>query len=355
MFYAVRLEIPDPFYFLDLGEKKYIFLDHREYGVFQETNQNPNIELVALESLYDEIKRQPGGLGAGKLGLAVLKKYGLVDESIEVAASFPVAIADYLRQQGITLQPVESLYPERILKTSEEVQLIQKSLLNTQEAFKHIEDILAAAKVKDAQVFYKDNVLTSEFLKIEAEKVLLEKGMFNVEGIIISSGPQAAIPHHRGSGEILPGQTIVCDIFPKDRISGFFADMTRTYCKGQPSLEAQKMYTAVHKAQQLAFNMVQPGVSFGEIHEAVVQFFYEQGYPKGPEGFTHSLGHGLGLDVHELPFVGKEEKLKPGQVITIEPGLYYKAHGGVRIEDVVLVTESGYKNLTNFPNCWVIA
>lgn len=355
MFYQVRMPIPDPFFFLDCGDVKYIFLDSREYGAFEEFNQNAHIKPIPLEPLFDAVKAIPGsGPGAGKLALAILQTYGLTQEPIHVDAHFPVYMADYLRAHNCTLIPQTSLYPERIIKTKAEVNALKSSLAATTSAFARIEEILRESSIDSDTVVWQGATLTSEILKIEVEKVLLERDMMNVEGIIIASGSQAAIPHHRGSGAIVPHQTIVCDIFPQNRTTGFFADMTRTYVKGVPSPEAQKMFEAVLDVQTHAIAAVKPGVSFGKLHKDAVSRFVELGYTPGSEGFTHALGHGLGLDVHELPFTRDTENLQPGHVITIEPGLYYKNFGGVRIEDVVLVTETRCTVLSQHPNIWSI-
>ena len=180
----------------------------------------------------------------------------------------------------------------------------------------------------------------------------------------MASGVQAAEPHERGHGPIQKNVPIVIDIFPRSKKSGYFADMSRTVCIGTPPSEAQKMYDAVLGAQELAISMVRPGLACRAIQEAVEQFFIDAGFVTSgegkefayAEGFVHSIGHGVGLQIHEPPRFGKksEDVLLPGEVVTVEPGLYYKDIGGVRIEDMVLVTEDGCRNLTNFGKKFVL-
>ncbi len=357
MFYAVRLPIPDPFFYLDTGEKKYVFLDQRECGVFKEHNTNPNIELVNVNPLFQEAKECADQTSTwNRLAYRVLEKYGLKNFAIEVPTSFPLDMADYLRLKGIVLGTSQHFFPERLIKNATEVAAIREALLRTQQAFQTIEYILGNASIEGDMVVYKGVPLTSEFLRRQAERILFEHDMINVEGMIISCGAHAAIPHHQGAGPIRPHQTIVCDIFPRHRRSGYFADMTRTYVKGTPSDQLQAMYDAVVMAQIHAINKVSPGAAFSDSHNACADLFLEYGFHVGDQGFTHGTGHGLGIDIHEAPYVNASSKsvFEPGHVVTIEPGLYYPELGGVRIEDVVVVTEDGFENLTRYPTRFVI-
>lgn len=362
MLYAVKVEIPDPFYFLDcgVGEKKYIFLDAREYGVFQEANKNPLIECVLTNALADELRAVsvPTGSSRGaRLGAYIAQQYELMGESVAVPSTFPLQLADELRAAGMVLQPIEMLYPERLVKSEEEVAKIEDALKRTHSAFQRIEDILRASIIHRDMVMYEGKALTSEFLKLEVERAFAEVGVMNVEGIIISCGKHAAIPHHRGRGAIRAHQSIICDIFPRHMETGYFADMTRTYVKGDPSEELCKMYEAVKLAQERGIAAARLGVAGKDVHQACVDTFNELGFVTTPdEGFIHGTGHGLGLDIHELPYAaaGQDALLQKGNVITVEPGLYYPQWGGVRIEDVIVITETGARNLTNYHKDWII-
>lgn len=200
---------------------------------------------------------------------------------------------------------------------------------------------------------------TSEGAQAVIDETLAQLDCESPEGHIVAGGTQSAEPHEVGTGSLKEGEPIVIDIYPRSKKTGFFADMTRTVCIGVPSTELEKMYHAVLAAQELAIEMVKPGVTGGEIQQAVEEFFVASGYltsGKGKEfpyeeGFVHALGHGVGMDIHEAPRIGRNSQdiLKEGDVITIEPGLYYKHIGGVRLEDMLLVTSSGTRNLTTFP------
>jgi len=145
------------------------------------------------------------------------------------------------------------------------------------------------------------------------------------------------------------------DIFPRNEKTLYYADFTRTVVRGKASPQLKKMYAAVRAGQDIAFRMIRHGMAAKKVHEAVQAEFTRQGFKTGlkngrMQGFFHSTGHGLGLDVHEPPRIGPgDDILKAGEIVTVEPGLYYKGTGGVRLEDVVLVTKTGCKNLTSFP------
>lgn len=358
MFYAVRLEIPDAFFYLDTGSRKLVFLDHREYGVFKEHNKNKNIELVLLNPLIDKAaKRKEAGNTVSKLALLLLERYGLLKKQIEVPASFPLDMADFLRAQGVKLNPSRAIFPQRIIKSKKESEAIREALKRTHTAFRTIEELLRSSTIKGNTLMREGTIVTSEYVKARVEQAMIEEDLLNVEGIVISCGPHAAIPHHRGSGPLRPHQTIICDIFPRYRGNHYFSDMTRTYLKGTPSKELMKLYAAVLEAQTKAIAMVRPGVRLSAVHEKCVEIFLKRGYHAGNKGFIHGTGHGLGLDVHEQPYVSKGQTgvFEEGHVVTVEPGLYYPKLGGVRLEDVVVVTKNGCENLTDYPKEFMIA
>ena len=178
--------------------------------------------------------------------------------------------------------------------------------------------------------------------------VLLEHGCC-AEDTIVSCGEDTAIPHMTGTGPLRADEPIIIDLFPVHEKSGYYADMTRTFVKGEPSPEILEMYTALREAKQLAISRVKSGVSGADLYQLVVDFFKERGYDSDTRGFVHNLGHGVGLQMHELPTVGPSGKpLETGNVITIEPGLYYPDIGGVRLEDIGAVTKKGFDNFTSF-------
>ncbi|MDP3794371.1 MAG: M24 family metallopeptidase [bacterium] len=358
MRYVVRMDIPDPFFLLDSNGRQYIFLDRREYGVFQEKSAEAGPRAMLLEPLIDEARRIYGAIPLPHaLALHILSCYGVAGERIAVPTNFPLDIADFLRAKGVTLEVCSSIYPERLVKTSEEVAFIREALRRTDAAFLLIEKLLGGATIKGDELWYGTTLLTSEYVKQRVDETLLRYDMIATEGMIVACGAQAAMPHHPGSGPIRPCQTIVCDIFPRNRTSGYFADVTRTYVKGEPPEKVRRMYAAVREAQRSVLERLRPGLREGEAHQSAVEAFTERGFVTvGDAGFIHGTGHGLGLDVHEEPFLraSRDGLLEEGNIVTVEPGLYEPGLGGVRIEDVVVITPSGCGLLTAEPREYII-
>jgi len=357
MLYAARVFITDPFFWFDAGKEQYIFLDDREYEFFKQENTNARLTPLRLNILDKETrKNKEKTSGANKLAFALFTLYQLWDKPVEVPAHFPLPMADYLRSKGALLAPRVPFFPERARKSKRELEEIKESIKKTQEAFAFIESVLAKSAIQGNRVIYNKRTLTSEWLKNEVEKLLFEKGMVCSEGMIISSGNDSAIPHHPGKGPILPHQPIVCDIFPHSKKSGYFADITRTYVKGTPSQRILAMENAVKAAQKKAIAAVRPGSRGADIHELCAFILVKHGFHAGAKGFIHATGHGIGLDVHEEPSLGPNSRalLEESNVVTVEPGLYYPSMGGIRIEDIVLVTKTGNHILTTPPKRFVI-
>jgi Xaa-Pro aminopeptidase len=243
-----------------------------------------------------------------------------------------------------------------VIKTPEEVTAIREALVVTTGAFALVEAILQESSIDDALIRYQGNVLTSEYLTNVVAQYFSERGYQTPEGMIIASGTATAEPHHPGEGPVMPHAPIVVDLFPQHLASGYFADVTRTYCKGEPSKALVRAYDAVMSAYTSSLHAVQPGAVACDVHQVACEVFLDAGYAIGNRGFVHALGHGLGQQVHEPPKLGRHDdtELTPGMVLTIEPGLYYPEWGGIRLEDTILVTDTGYENLTALPFRFVL-
>ena len=192
-------------------------------------------------------------------------------------------------------------------------------------------------------------------MKEAIDTVLLKLGFVSTH-TIVAGGTQGCDPHNEGHGPLPAHRPIILDVFPRSQKDGYWGDITRTVVRGRAGEKIQALYRAVAEGQALALKQARPGASGRRIHQSVRDYFDSKGFPTGlhrgrMQGFFHGTGHGVGLEIHEPPHIGSrtESILRAGQVVTIEPGLYYPRVGGVRIEDLILITPRGYRNLTRFP------
>jgi Xaa-Pro aminopeptidase len=268
---------------------------------------------------------------------------------------FPAGIYRHLLKDfGVSIldSPVSSW---RAVKTEEEIEAIAAVQKACERAMLLAVGAISRSRPRGDHLYLDGGIVTSEKIRAVIEIALLEKGCDAVD-TIVAGGTAAADPHARGSGPLPANSPIVIDIFPRSRSSRYFADMTRTVLKGEASLEVREMYDAVLDAQQTGIGAISAGVSGKEVHSRVCQAFHDAGYPEREgKGFTHSTGHGVGLDVHERPSLGlAEDILEVNNVVTVEPGLYYPEIGGIRLEDLVVVTAQGCENLTSFEKRLVV-
>lgn len=246
----------------------------------------------------------------------------------------------------------------RSVKGPEEIEAIKYAQMAGEKAMEAAIALIARTEERDGILYFEGQALTGAKVNSVIDHTLLDFGC-EAEETIVSCGEDTANPHGTTEGPLRANAPIILDIFPKSKKKRYFADMTRTVLRGEASEKLKAMYETVFEAQQKALEMVKPGVHSSEIHRAVCDLFEVRGYHTyrsgSKAGFTHSTGHGVGLDIHELPSVGENGVLlEAGNVITIEPGLYYPGIGGIRLEDMVLVTETGYENLTGLEKKFVL-
>ena len=356
---------PDPVIYLRLGGescKGYLIVSSMEYGrAKRDARADEVLSFDELDVMNLARELKSGGRALAAATARLLERLGAANSPVAVPPSLGVVYADELRARGLTVRPDAGLFAGlRRQKSEKEISSVEKTQKAVEEACAHAVGILRESGIaEDGTLLHEGETLTSERLRSEIDIELLRRGCA-AEGTITACGAQAADPHERGHGPLIAGESIILDIFPVDRASHYYADMTRTFVKGEPGKELQRMYDAVFESQEAALAMVGPGVNGRSIHTKVSDILHEAGYetllhdqkPGEPlqRGFIHGTGHGVGLEIHEAPRVSTaEENLVPGDVVTIEPGLYYPEIGGVRIEDLVVVTEDGCRNLTQFP------
>jgi len=352
MYYATGFLVPDAFIFFEKEGKKFIVLSDLE---IERGKQEANVDEILPMSEYKE-RLQKQGIDYPKLidiADCVLQDYRL--KSVLVPGNFAIQYADPLRERDYTVHYKEPFFETRAIKTPQEIEHIQQSQKNNEKVMDYAIQIIRESEIgANNYLYYRGNVLTSEFVQRRIQMKLLELDCL-AYGTIVSCGEQATRPHEHGSGPLLAHQAIIIDIFPQSLTTRYFADMTRTVVKGTASDVLKRLYDVVQAGQEIAFEMIRDGVNGHDVHQQIQAMFIREGFETGVidgtvQGFFHGTGHGVGLDIHETPRIGNADAtLQAGNVVTVEPGLYYVGIGGVRIEDLVVVTEDSCINLTSYP------
>ncbi len=346
--YGSGFNAPDEFFYCEVDGKQFIFVSVLEYA---RAKQQANKNITVLD--YSIIPRTLPAGNQRKDFLTGLSQY-LGVTSWSVPGQFPLIYADTLRKNGIEVKVQEGdFFPQRAVKNPVEIEKIQAAEKATEDAMMQIRDMIASAHVNAEKMLLRKNgeVLTSEYIRSEIEADFKRKG-YTAEQTIVACGSQAAAPHCIGEGPIFAGHPIVCDIFPRSDANGYWGDMTRTFCKGKAAPIVLRAYQSVLNAQQQSLKMLKAGVIGAKVHENARALMEKDGFKTIknkndiPCGFIHGLGHGVGLDIHEQPRLSPSnpKPLPAHCVVSVEPGLYDPAWGGIRIEDLVEVTDDGYRN-----------
>jgi Xaa-Pro aminopeptidase len=363
LYYATRFLAPDPFVFLQAENRKILLMTDLE------------IDRARSEAMVD---KGGGPQGGGEMEIRSLTAYEekarqrsqsphLIDsvslfleecgvQEVAVPSNFPLEHADRLREKGVRVSAKpDPFFPSRLVKTGEEIAAIAETQRHTEAAMEAALSVLRESEVKGEYVHWRGKILTAEDLKKVISLSLMENDCI-ARNTIVACGAEGVDPHNRGSGPVRANESIVFDIFPRSNRTRYCADMTRTVVKGEASDGLKRMYEAVLAAQERGIELIRDGASGQAIHGEVARVMESRGFETGVvegrnQGFFHGTGHGVGLDIHEPPRIGKkvDETLRAGQVVTVEPGLYYPRWGAVRIEDLVVVRTGGCLNLANFP------
>ena len=353
MLYAVGMFAPDPLLYLNVRGKAYLVLNDLEIGRARRCAAHCHI--VALSQVTNRLRRD--GIEAPEWAdviRSVLRQRGV--RKVVVPAHFPFALARKLRNRKIKLRVRDgAFFPKRQLKSAEEVKKISAALMMAEVGLSEAIQTLKNARIaKNRRLLFHNVPLTSEKLRAIIDTAVLQAGGL-ARHTIVAGGRQACDPHECGTGPLRAHEPIIIDIFPRSQKTGYYGDITRTVVKGRASDGVRRLFHAVARAQDLAFRKIKAGVTCSEAHAAVHDFFDREGYVTRRrngqmEGFFHGTGHGLGLEIHEAPRIGpnSNDPLLPGQVVSIEPGLYYSELGGVRLEDVAHLSAQRTRNLTKF-------
>ncbi|MBO7146430.1 MAG: aminopeptidase P family protein [Lentisphaeria bacterium] len=343
--YASKFNAPDDFLYYETESEKCIVVSPLEYSrALEEAGEE--VKVIDRVPLMKQVRQ------GESFAVALSRILGI--NCWQVPASFPYSEAQALLNAGIQLQCLEDqpFFPERLVKNEKEIEAIQASVAVTEEIMCQLRDILIKSKINTKGFLeYKRRILTCEFLRSELEGNFKKKG-FSASHTIIAPGIQGAAPHNHGTGPVPAGVPIVADIFPRSDATGYWGDMTRTFVKGKAKPIVKRAFKAVKKASDTAKKMLHDGVIAADVHKAAAEVLTAAGFPTGrgkdgmPCGFFHGLGHGVGLEIHEAPRVSplNEKPLVSGNVVSIEPGLYYPEWGGIRLEDLVVIQKKSYRN-----------
>ncbi|HIH69989.1 M24 family metallopeptidase [Methermicoccus shengliensis] len=351
MYYCTRFFASDPVVYLchlDGELKEYLAVSEME---LERASEHSRVENVVA---FSEIGGERWSLREVVSGLC--RRAGI--RRVCVPEELPVGIADSLRARGIVLDVRKSPFSAlRRTKEPHEIDCIRRCAHVCERACERAIQMIADSSVSpEGHLVYEGEILTSERLREEIDVVLLKGHCEAVEGTVVAGGPRSSMPHWMGEGELRADEPIVLDVFPRHRECRYFSDLTRTVLRvhkgGEKVERIKRMHAAVLDAHTRGISLMRHGVRASEVHEHVRHAIIEHGFDAPPsgsratEGFIHSTGHGVGLEIHEEPSIGTSDGvLERGMVATVEPGLYYRGVGGVRIEDTVVVGEDGGKSL----------
>ena len=354
MLYATGLFVPDPFIYLKNNQAVHLVLHDLEMD--RTAKHLPDATIHSFSKLREQTAQSGiSNPNIGHIAGRLLNNLGI--SQVRVPANFPFGVAEIIRETwpDISLSS-DCPFPKRAVKSPAEIRKIQQILRLTQEGLHAGISLIRNAKIKkDGRLWHQGRPLTSEKVRAAIHTTIGSLGGLP-SNTIVAGGSQACDPHERGSGPLKAHLPILIDVFPRSEATGYFGDLTRTVVKGRASESVRRIYQSVLQAQQTALNAIRSGAKARKIHAAVEGAFESLGYKterrnNHMQGFFHGTGHGLGLELHEAPSIGKIsfDTLQTGNVVTVEPGLYYSEIGGVRIEDVTLIQEdSPPRALTTF-------
>lgn len=349
--YATGFMSHDAFIYFESNRKKYMVVSSLE---LERANCEARKGVIVINR--DDLLANSKDKSMKALFQSILTNYS--QSKWIIPYNFPVLYAEMLKDIGSILIEKDDLFPKRTIKISSEIKEISKALAIAEKAMSKAETILADSSInRKGELVYDKKTLTSEFLKSQINIELVRYGA-HTHGTIAASGIQCSIPHDTGSGGISESVPIIIDIFPRLESSGYWGDITRTFTKGKAPELLKLAYNAVKTARDNAISKVKPGAIPSVIAKEATEDLSKMGFKTGRDkdgrycGFFHGLGHGVGLEIHENPRVNaiSFKPLEAGNVITIEPGVYYSEWGGARLEDLILVTSDGHRNLTKYPS-----
>ena len=356
--HEVPLGVPDPFLYVERDGVKHIAIGAMEIPRLAEldlfelhpSEEYGSDDLIAAGSSYDQVRRE--------VALRAVQALGVT--SATVPENLPIWFADKLRAAGVELTVDGDVFDDRRrVKTQPQLAGVRRAQRAAEAGMDAARDLLRRSSANGDALVLDGAPLTVERVKAAMSEAFVRHGATS-DDFIVAPGPQGAVGHDMGSGPIRAGVPIVIDVWPRDNESFCFSDMTRTYVVGEVPDDVREWHRLCKEALDRAVAEIKDGASGRAIFDGTCEIFEAAGErtprtktPGVPlaDGFFHGLGHGVGLEVHEAPGLGLASKapLLAGDVVTVEPGCYRQGYGGVRLEDIVLVTADGAENLTHYP------
>jgi Xaa-Pro aminopeptidase len=352
LYYATKFIAPDSFIYMEIKGERLLVMSDLE---MDRARAQASVDRVLSYSELEQKAKAQGIKDPTTVDIVhvVLKEFKI--RRLLVPANFPFIHATRLQELGYSLKPKrDPFYEQRVVKTADEIRHIEAAQRATEEAVTAAFETVQRATIERGWLHLDGEALTSERIKKLINVKLMERDCV-AQHTIVAGGEQACDPHNEGSGPLPAGRSIIFDVFPRSATSRYFADMSRTIVRGAPTPDLKRLYQTVKDAQEEAIERVKDGADGMKIHQGICARFDKAGYKTGVvngrmQGYFHGTGHGVGLDIHEAPRISRTGSLlQEGHVVTVEPGLYYPGLGAVRIEDMVLVTKDGCRNLTDFP------
>jgi Xaa-Pro aminopeptidase len=354
LLYATRFSAPDSFILLiHRGRKVLVMSDLEIDRARRQAKVHSIVARSNLERQLEELKERTVET-ASVLSLLLSQRN---IRSVWVPHDFPLGLAVKLQAKGLRLRvKPDPFFQERECKQDSEIRQIEKALRAAEAGMEAAIEMIRESRVHaSGALLWSGSKLTAEAVKQRISSTILERGCIAAH-TIVACGAQGCDPHNEGSGPLKAHQSIILDIFPRSQSSGYWGDITRTVVKGKASERLKAVFHAVEHGQNVALEQIRAGVRSSDIHRAVQEYFQQAGFETSSnsgrmEGFFHGTGHGVGLEIHEAPRISlrAKDRLRPRHVVTVEPGLYYPGLGAVRLEDLVVVTRNGHRNLTKFP------
>jgi Xaa-Pro aminopeptidase len=357
--HEVPLGVPDPFVYLERDGARHVYVGSMEVprirGVGRGITVHP-LEEIGIDELVGqglsvlEVRLEWAARAAVHAGLT----------HAAVPNTFPSGYLDRIRREGVELTVDQDVFDaRRRVKAGAELDGVRRAQRAAEAGLAAGVSLMLQAENGDGVLWLDGEPLTAERVKAAIRQVFAEHGC-TAEDFVVAPGPQGAAGHDMGQGPIGFGDPVVFDLWPRDDASSCYADMTRTIVAGRVSDQVREWHTLTKAALDASTALIRAGADCRSIFDAACEVYEAAGYPTQrtktagevlDRGFFHGLGHGVGLEVHEGPSMGLSAsgELVAGDVVTIEPGCYDPAIGGVRLEDLVLVTDDGCEVLTRFP------